>query len=48
MKLRQDRAIRGKWRIPDGKGGEWCVFIFKALKVVAPHPCRLRTASVGP
>jgi hypothetical protein len=25
-----------KWRIPDQKGGEWCVFMFKAPKVVAP------------
>jgi hypothetical protein len=25
-----------KWRIPDGKGGEWNVFMFRALKVVAP------------
>jgi hypothetical protein len=29
-------AIRGKWRILDGKGGEWCVFIFGAPKVIAP------------
>jgi hypothetical protein len=30
----------------DGKGGEWCVFMFGALKMVAPTsvdygPCRL-------
>jgi hypothetical protein len=31
-----DCATRGKWRIPDGKGGEWCVFMFGAPKVVAP------------
>jgi hypothetical protein len=36
MKLRQGGATRGKWRIPDGKGGEWCVFMFRAPKVVAP------------
>jgi hypothetical protein len=36
MKLRQGGATREKWRIPDGKGGEWCVFMFEALKVVAP------------
>jgi hypothetical protein len=29
------RVTRGKWRIPDGKGGEWNVFIFRAPKVVA-------------
>jgi hypothetical protein len=23
------------WRIPDGKGGEWIIFMFGALKVVA-------------
>jgi hypothetical protein len=36
MKLRQGEAVRGKWRILDGKGSEWYVFMFKALKVVAP------------
>jgi hypothetical protein len=32
------RATRGKWRIPDGKSSEWCVFRFGASKVVAPPP----------
>jgi hypothetical protein len=36
MNLRQGRAIRRKWRIPDEKGGEWNVFMFRAPKVVAP------------
>jgi hypothetical protein len=36
MKLRQGRETRGKWRILGGKGGEWNVFMFRALKVVAP------------
>jgi hypothetical protein len=36
MKLRQGEAVRGKWTIPDGKGSEWYVFMFRALKVVAP------------
>jgi hypothetical protein len=35
MNLRQGGAIRGKWRIADGKSGDWCVFMFRALKVVA-------------
>jgi hypothetical protein len=35
LKLKPGRATRGKWRIPDGKSGEWCVFMFEALKVVA-------------
>jgi hypothetical protein len=30
------RATWGKWRIADGKGREWNVFMFGALKVVAP------------
>jgi hypothetical protein len=34
--LRQGGATRGKWRIPDEKGGEWCVFMFGAPKVVDP------------
>jgi hypothetical protein len=29
-------AIRGKWRIPDGKVGERSVVMFEALMVVAP------------
>jgi hypothetical protein len=36
LKLRPGGATRRKWRILDGKGGEWCVFMFEALKVVAP------------
>jgi hypothetical protein len=36
MNMRQGGAISEKWRIPAGKGGEWCVFMFRALKVVAP------------
>jgi hypothetical protein len=35
MKLRQCGAIRGKRRILNQKGGEWCVFIFEAPKVLA-------------
>jgi hypothetical protein len=34
--LRLGGAIRGKWRIPDGKVGERSVVMFGALKVVAP------------
>jgi hypothetical protein len=34
--LRSGGATRGKWRIPDGKGREWNVFMFEAPKVVAP------------
>jgi hypothetical protein len=34
--LRSDGAMRKKWRILDGKDGEWCVFIFGAPKLVAP------------
>jgi hypothetical protein len=29
-------ATRGKWRIPDGKVGEWSIFMFRTLKVVVP------------
>ena len=36
VNLRPGGATRGKWRIPDGKGGEWNVFMFGAPKVVAP------------
>jgi hypothetical protein len=36
MKVRQGGAARGKWRISYVKGGEWCVFMFRAPKVVAP------------
>jgi hypothetical protein len=35
MNMRSDRATRGKWRIPNGKGIEWIVFMFGAPKVVA-------------
>jgi hypothetical protein len=35
LKLRSGGATRGKWRILDGKGGEWCVFMFEDPKVVA-------------
>jgi hypothetical protein len=34
--LRPGGATRKNWRIPDGKVGEWSVFMFRALKVVAP------------
>jgi hypothetical protein len=34
--MRPGGAIRGKWRIPDGKVGESHVVTFGALKVVAP------------
>jgi hypothetical protein len=34
--MRSGGAIRGKWRIPDGKVGEWSVFMFEAPKVVGP------------
>jgi hypothetical protein len=30
-------ATRGKWRIADGKVGEWSIFMFRAPKVVALH-----------
>jgi hypothetical protein len=33
MKLRQGEATRGMWRILDGKGGKWCVFMSEAPKV---------------
>jgi hypothetical protein len=36
LELRQGRATRTNWRIPDGKGREWNVFMFGALKLVAP------------
>jgi hypothetical protein len=36
MNMRPVGATRGKWRIPDGKVGEWTVFMFRALKVLAP------------
>jgi hypothetical protein len=36
--LRPGGATRCKWRIPDGKGGEWCVFMFRA---------QLRTTDTG-
>jgi hypothetical protein len=34
--VRPGEATREKWRISDGKSGEWNVFMFRALKVVAP------------
>jgi hypothetical protein len=34
--MRSGRAIREKWRIPDGKVGERSIVMFRALKVVAP------------
>jgi hypothetical protein len=34
--MRPDGATRGKWRIPDGKVGEWSILVFGASKVVAP------------
>jgi hypothetical protein len=33
--MRPDGTIRGKWRIPNGKDGEWIVFMLEAPKVVA-------------
>jgi hypothetical protein len=33
--LRLGGATRGMWRILDGKGGEWFVFMFRAPNVVA-------------
>jgi hypothetical protein len=36
LKLKSGRAAREKWRILDGKGGEWCVFMFGALNVLVP------------
>jgi hypothetical protein len=29
-------STRGKWRMQDGKVGEWFVFMFEAPKVLAP------------
>jgi hypothetical protein len=34
--MRLGGAIRGKWRIPDGKAGERFVVMFGILMVVAP------------
>jgi hypothetical protein len=34
--MRSGRAIRGKWRIPNGKVGKASGVIFGAPKVVAP------------
>jgi hypothetical protein len=48
MKLRPGKATRGKWRILDGKGGEWCVFMFRDLKLVGPCLSLLRTTSLDP
>jgi hypothetical protein len=33
--MRSGAAIRGKWRIPDGKVGQRSVVMFGGLKVVA-------------
>jgi hypothetical protein len=33
--MRPDGTTRKKWRIPDGKDGEWIIFMFEASKVVA-------------
>jgi hypothetical protein len=33
--LRLGRVTKGKWRTPDGKVGEWSIFMFGAPKVVA-------------
>jgi hypothetical protein len=32
FKMRPGGAVRGKWRIPDGKKGEWCDLIFGASR----------------
>jgi hypothetical protein len=34
--MRSGRAIRGKWRIPDGKVEERFVVMFGVLNMVAP------------
>jgi hypothetical protein len=34
--MRPGKAIKRKWRIPDGKVGERYIVMFRALKVVAP------------
>jgi hypothetical protein len=44
---RSGRAIRGKWRILDGKD-ESGLRSDSELQGGSPHLCRLRTASVGP
>jgi hypothetical protein len=36
MNLTPGGTTRGKWRISYGNGGEWCVLMFRASKVVAP------------
>jgi hypothetical protein len=45
--LRLGRVIRGKWRILDRKVGVWSIFMFRALKVVAP-PVPDKDRSSGP
>jgi hypothetical protein len=35
-KLHETERAVGKWKIPYGKGGNWCVFIFGVPNVVAP------------
>jgi hypothetical protein len=34
LNMRHGGVIRRKGRIPDGKGGKWCVFMFGALNVI--------------
>jgi hypothetical protein len=36
FKMRSGGAIRGKWRILDGKEGEWSDLIFKASRWYPP------------
>jgi hypothetical protein len=40
--MRLDRATRGLWRIPDGKG-ESGMFSCLELRGGSPRPCQLRT-----
>jgi hypothetical protein len=44
---RLDGAIRGKWRIPDGKS-ESGPHDIRSFEGGSPCLCRLRTTSVGP
>jgi hypothetical protein len=46
--MRPGGATRGKWRIPDVKVGEWSVFMFGALKVVAPTCVDQGSCRLGP
>jgi hypothetical protein len=45
--MRPGEASRGKWRISDGKGREWTIFMFGARKVVAPTES-IKHRSLGP